>query len=196
MANTKSKTTKTDTAKQTKKIESDEVVEAAAKAADEEPIVDTKKQQYTVKNRLEPTTMVTVKNGYQGSLVYISNRTKERFTWAEFGDEQDMELQELKNARNSSKGFFERNWFLIDDPEVIEYIGVQQYYKNALTYDGLSELFELSPAEIKEKVSKLSDGQKKTVAYRAKQLIADGAIDSMKVISALEDSLSVELIDR
>ena len=43
---------------------------------------------------------------------------------------------------------------------------------------------------------KLSAGQKKSVAFRAKQLIKDGKIDSIKVINALEKSLSIELIER
>lgn len=45
-------------------------------------------------------------------------------------------------------------------------------------------------------MAKLSNGQKKSVAYRAKQLIADGVIDSNRKISALEKSLGVELIER
>ena len=140
--------------------------------------------------------IVTVKNGFQGLLVYKSRRTNERFVWETFGDEQDMDLQELKNARNSSKTFFENNWFLIDDPEVLEYLGVSQYYKYALNFDSFDGLFNKTPDEISDTISRLSTGQKKSVAYRAKELIANGSIDSIKVINALEESLSIELIDR
>lgn len=45
-------------------------------------------------------------------------------------------------------------------------------------------------------MSKLSSGQKQSVAYRAKQLIADGTIDSNRAIAALEKALGVELIER
>lgn len=154
------------------------------------------KKDYRIKKNLDPNMIVTVKNGFQGKLVYVSNRTKEEFVWDSFGDEQDMELQELKNAKNASKAFFENNWFLIDDPEIIDYLGVTQYYKYALSFESFNDLFELSPDEIKETVSHLSSGQKKSVAYRAKQLIADQVIDSIKVINALEESLSIELIER
>lgn len=162
------------------------------------PITETvtKKQEYRVKKNLDPNMIITVRNGFQGKLVYVSQRTKERFVWDSFGDEQDMDLQELKNAKNASKAFFENNWFLIDDPEIIEYLGVTQYYKYALNFDSFNDLFASSPEEIKEIVSRLSTGQKKSVAYRAKQLIADEIIDSIKVISALEESLSIELIER
>lgn len=156
----------------------------------------TENKQYRVKRNLDPNMVVTVKNGTQGVLIYKSKRTGERFEWSAFGDEQEMDLQELKNAKNSSKAFFVNNWFLIDDPEVLDYLGVSQYYKYALNFTSFDELFERDANEIKETVSQLSNGQKKSVAYRAKQLIADGVIDSIKVIAALEDSLSIELIDR
>lgn len=156
----------------------------------------TEKKQYKVKCNLDPNMVVTVKNGTQGVLIYKSKRTGERFEWAAFGDEQEMDLQELKNAKNSSKAFFVNNWFLIEDPEILEYLGVSQYYKYALNFSSFDELFERDANEIKETVSQLSNGQKKSVAYRAKQLIADGVIDSIRVISALEESLSIELIDR
>ena len=64
--------------------------------------------------------IVTVRNGFQGRLVYKSKKTGEVFIWEEFGAEQDMELAELKSARSSSKKFFINNWFVIDDPEVID----------------------------------------------------------------------------
>ena len=156
----------------------------------------TEKKQYKVKCNLDPNMVVTVKNGTQGVLIYKSKRTGERFEWAAFGDEQEMDLQELKNAKNSSKAFFVNNWFLIEDPEILEYLGISQYYKYALNFSSFDELFERDANEIKETVSQLSNGQKKSVAYRAKQLIADGVIDSIRVISALEESLSIELIDR
>lgn len=171
-----------------------------AKTVNPEIVQDTestvKKPEYRVKRNLDPNMIVTVRNGFHGKLVYISKRTGERFVWDSFGDEQDMDLQELKNAKNSAKAFFENNWFLIDDPEIIEYLGVTQYYKYALNFDSFNDLFEMSPEDIKLTISRLSKGQKKSVAYRAKQLIADQVIDSIKTITALEESLSIELIDR
>ena len=46
---------------------------------------------------------VTVRNGFQGRLVYKSKRTGERFVWDSFGAEQDMEMSELRNARELNK---------------------------------------------------------------------------------------------
>ena len=173
-----------------------------AKAAQEEtvlqesapPAQDTPKS--VVPKDIDQHQFVTVRNGFQGRLVYKSPHTGEKFVWDGFGAEQDMELGELKRARSSNKKFFINNWFMFDEQWVVDYLGLNQYYRYALGIDGFDSLFALSADEIADAVNKLSIGQKKSVAYRARQLIADGAIDSNKTIAALEDCLGVELADR
>lgn len=139
---------------------------------------------------------VTVRNGFQGRLVYVSKHTGERFVWDQFGAEQEMELRELKNAKNSYKKFFENNWFMFDEDWIVDYLGVQRFYRNAVRIEDFDEIFQKDAKTIYEIISDMSDGQKKSVAYRARVLIADGAIDSNKAITALEESLGVELVER
>lgn len=139
---------------------------------------------------------VTVRNGFQGKLVYVSQKTGEHFVWDGFGTEQEMELLELRNAKNSAKKFFQNNWFMFDEDWIVDYLGLKQYYKHAVKIEDFDKIFEMSPTEIKKIVGSLSAGQKKSVAYRARMLIAEGKIDSNKAINALEDALGVELIER
>ena len=143
-----------------------------------------------------PNQVVTVINGFQGRLIYKSKRTGERYVWDEFGAEQDMELSELKSARSSSKRYFIDNWFMFDDPEIAEYLMVSQYYKFALNASDFDKVFDKEIDDLVDTIQKLSDGQKKSIAYRAKQMIADGTIDSNKKITALEKCLGIELVER
>lgn len=142
--------------------------------------------------------IITVVNGFQGKLVYKSPRTQETYRWEAFGDSQEIELRELRNAKSAAKKFFINNWFMFSDEDswIIDYLGLNQYYKNALRLNEFDELFKKTAFEIEEIISKLSPGQKKSVAYRARQLMLEGEIDSNKVISALEKSLGIELIER
>jgi len=169
------------------------VVQNAAQQSVAEPVSEKKS---FVPKEVDPNQIITVRNGFQGRLVYKSKRTGERFVWDSFGAEQDMELGELKNARNSNKKYFINNWFMFDEPWVVDYIGMGQYYKFAISIQDFDKLFEKPAAEIEKAISKLSDGQKKSVAYRAKQLIAEGGIDSNKTIAALEKCLGIELVER
>lgn len=151
-----------------------------------------------VVKEIDPTQYVTVLNGYQGKLTYKSKKTGELFKWNEFGSEQEMELRELRNAKNTYKKYFEKNWFMFSDEFawVIDYLGVGQYYKNAISIDEFDTIFQKTPDELKKIIEGLSDGQKKAVAFRAKTLIANEVIDSNKVIRTLEEILGVELIER
>lgn len=144
---------------------------------------------------IDPDSTVVVKNGFQGKLVYKSKKTGEVFEWEEFGDEQEMELAELRNAKTSAKKFFINNWFMFDDPEIIDYLGLSQYYKFTLNVDGFDDIFSRDPNEVGVILDKLSVGQKRSVAYRAKQLVSDGKIDSHRLMKKLEDHLGIELIE-
>lgn len=144
---------------------------------------------------LDPNQLVSVFNGFQGKLVYKSKKTGELFTWDGFGDEQEIELTELKSAKSSNKKFFINNWFLFHDPEIIDYLGVGQYYRQALTLEGFEDFFSLNHEQMEEKVSGLSEGQKRSLAYKTKQMVADGQLDSLKSITALERVLGVELVE-
>ncbi|MCQ2770660.1 MAG: hypothetical protein MJ236_02540 [Clostridia bacterium] len=157
---------------------------------------ETKPEKKVVPVEIDPTQYVTVRNGFQGTLIYKSKHTGEVYVWEGFGAEQEIELRELKSAKNSSKQFFVDNLFMFDEDWIIDYLGVRQFYKNALTIDDFDNLFEMKAGDLKKKLSELSNGQKRSVAYRASQLIAEGKIDSRSVISTLEESLGVELIEK
>lgn len=194
MANTSNKTTTKTTPKKTVKTEPTEAAKKAAEAT--ETVEQDVKQTYKVRKTLDPHTVVPVRNGFTGTLIYKSPKTGEKFIWDDFGDELDMELSDLKAAKGSQKKFFTYNWFMIDDPEILEYLGVSQYYKNAIDLDTFDDLFTLSEAQMRKKIAALSEGQKKTARFRAKRLIEDGVIDSLKTITALEETLGVELVER
>lgn len=167
---------------------------APRKTAD--PKKTEEKKEIVVKKRtFRPDEYVTVRNGFDGKLVYRSSKSGEKYVFGKFGDEHDIEIQELKKARNDAKKFFENNWFLIDDPDVIEYLGIGEYYKNAFSYDDFDQLTAMSADEIAERMKKVSDGQKVAIAHHARRLIAEGKIDSMKAILALEKGLGVQLIE-
>ena len=141
---------------------------------------------------------IPVLNGFNGTLCYVSQRDGETFIWEHFGDEQDIELQELKNAKSSGKAFFQNNWFLFPEEYmwVIDYLGMRQFYKNALNLEQFDELLDKTPEEIRETVSAMPDGQKASLRYRVLELLANDGIDSRKVIAALEEALGVQLVEK
>ena len=168
-------------------------------AVKEEPTVTVKEEpEKFVPKEIDPTMYITVVNGFHGRLIYKSSKTREKFVWSEFGAEQEMELRELRNAKGSAKAFFRNNWFMFheEDAWVIDYLGLGQFYKHAVSVDGFDDLFTKTPAAIKKAIGDMSKGQKRSVTYRAIELIGSGEIDSRKTIAALEDALGVDLIEK
>ena len=155
-------------------------------------------QERIIPKEIDPNQFITVRNGFHGFLVYKSPRSGEVYMWNNFGDEQEIELRELRNAKSSSKGFFQNNWFMFDDEFswVIDYLGVRQYYKHFLSIDTFDDIFEKTPAQLKKAIEELSEGQKHSLAYRAGEKIRNGEIDSLKTITALEEALGIELIEK
>lgn len=60
-----------------------ELKQETSRAAEKRPLVP---------KDIDPHTIITVRNGFQGRLVYRSKKTGERFVWDSFGAEQDMEI--------------------------------------------------------------------------------------------------------
>ena len=170
------------------KVENKELVEEVEVQETQKPLVP---------KEIDPSMLITVRNGFQGRLIYKSARTGEMYIWDGFGSEQELELKELRNAKNSAKKFFANNWFMFDEEFswVIEYLGVGQYYKHAVSLKNFDKVFTKTPAEITKLVSAMSAGQKKSMVYRARMAIVNGEIDSNKAIAALEKALDVELVE-
>lgn len=145
---------------------------------------------------IDPEQYVIVRNGFHGKLIYKSSRTGEKFVWESFGDEQEMQLRELRNAKNTSKKFFINNWFMFDEDWIIDYLGVGQFYKNAISIEHFDDVFKKSNTELKKFIGGMSAGQKKSLTYRATEMIASGELDSRKTISVLEEALGIELIEK
>lgn len=171
-----------------------EVVQATEATAETTKKAPTKRQKPKVKKMLDPNMYVTVKNGFHGILTYHDKSTGERYRWNEFGDEIDLTVSTLQKVRSAHVMFFEENWFLIDDQEVIQYLNATQYYKNALSYEEFAILFDMDVDEIKERIAPLSKNQKRGIVYMAKEKIESGELYNLNIIRALESALETELI--
>lgn len=146
--------------------------------------------------KLDLNEMVYVTNGFYGNLTYKSRKTGYIFKLSRFGDGDYIELGELLTAKNSEPKFFENNWFIIDDPDVLAFLNVEKYYTKYLDPDQFNNIFYLTPDEAKAKITQLSKGQKTSLMYRALEMIETGELDSRKMIAALEEALEVQLVEQ
>ena len=202
MATSKTKTTKPTTApKEEAAVEENiPVIQEDAPVADDEKVVVKKKEEKKEidYSKVDPNQTVMVINGFNGRLIYKSKKTGEKFVWNEMGAEQEMEIKELRNAKNSSKGFFIKNWFMFgkEDQWVIDYLALGQYYADSIPIDDYDKILTANAKIIESRLANVPDGQKASLANRAAALIKNGDIDSNRAIMALENVLGVELVER
>lgn len=163
----------------------------------QEPVIEKEKLPI---NNLPLFTKVWVRSNCYGELIYISQKT-----WDNFGSRQPMTLEELITMRNTYIKFFTKNLIIIEGfqdaeyaqtysvEEILEYLQVSQYYKSSLCPDNLEEVFRMTPDKIEECVPNMSSGVKSAITIRANELITNGQLDSMKLVTSLEKALGCEL---
>ena len=154
------------------------------------PVVEDKKPEKVKvskrKQKLPADTLVECQNITMGKLTYKSNRQNGyKIVWSNPGDIEEIELGELVSMRNSQPKFFSKNWIGIDDPEIIEYLGVGKYYEGVPAFEDYENIFFQPIDEMKVTIANLPKGVKKTLAIKAADMINNGTIDSMKTVKYL-----------
>lgn len=101
-------------------------------------------------------------------------------------------------APQRHKKFFDHNWFVFDEEYdwVIDFLGVRAFYNNIINLEGIDALLKKTPKKIEKELATLTNGQKRTVAYRAMEMIRNKEIDSLSVIEVLEKGLGIALVER
>lgn len=162
-------------------VKNDVPVENPAAKADTKTPKVRKRKQYDLHD------LVDVRNMTPGKLVYKSSRNAGYMVeWDTYGDEQSIEISELKNMLASQRTFFERNWIWVDDPELLEFLGASRYYKNMLSPDAVEDLFELDADELIAKIKTLTKDMQNTIRVIAREKVLAGDLESYAVVQALQ----------
>lgn len=148
-------------------------------------------------------TMILVVNNCPNELIYVSKHIAGMvIEWSEYGETQYLELSELNYMRSTDPKFFSNNWIVIEESdgyspeEIYRTIGVDRYYKNAVTPLAIDNLLEKSAAEIKQQMDKYTLQTKKAVYERAVALMNAGRFDSISKLNVIkEEACIVDVID-
>lgn len=147
------------------------------------------------RQKLPSDTLVECRNITMGKLTYKSYKQNGyKIVWNEPGDIEEIELGELMSMRNSQPKFFTKNWIEIEDPEILEYLGVTKYYKGVPNYDDFENIFLQPFEDMKVAIANLPQSIKKTLGIKATEMINNGTIDSVKTVKYLCEAFDL-LID-
>jgi hypothetical protein len=129
------------------------------------------------------------------SVIFVADNTKAEYEWDSKGDIQYITYSELVSMKGRQKRFLDEMWIYIDDEEVVEALNLSSHYQR---YDEIKSMEDYldkfnSNHELKQSLTPLPDGIKKSLGRQAAQLIKEGKLDRHNTIKALEDCLGVEL---
>lgn len=187
---TRRRTTKTTQPKKEAEPKVEATQEAPVEQAEEKVESKPKRQKRVEIDRNE---MIATRSSVNGLLIYISPRSKEKYTWDDFGSVEYMEMGELMTMKSSSPKFLKDAQLIIDDEEAAEYLGLTKVYENLIDLDDLNDFFDKSTDEIAKVLPKLPEGLKRAIATRARALAEDGTLDSLGKIKIIEQELDVDI---
>jgi hypothetical protein len=147
----------------------------------------------TQSKQLDRNRRVPVRSVTEGGLTYVSSATGLSTTWASFGSEHYMEVEELIRMKSSQPAFLTLPYLVVDDEDVIEYLSLKDTYDKIIPVDELDAFFNKNVEEIEAILRKAPKGTKRLVATRARKLVESGELDSIKVKNKLQEVLEIDL---
>lgn len=155
------------------------------------PVVKEEKRQFAKDD------LILCTNVFAGTTVMIGKRTGNKYVWEGFGDEQEVEYEDLKSAAlNKRSDFIYSPSILIQDEDFInEFPYLKEFYQNMIAPEDIVHLVETGTAKDLEKALKtLPRGLTDTIKGIVATMIQDGRLDSMKKIRIIDEVFGTELL--
>ena len=176
--------------KTTKTVNTDTVTEEAIETVNieiNEEKTEIVKEKVTPKKfkDSEPITCVSITAGELGM---IGIKSGINYTWAGRGDETDVEYQDLVAAIRSGKKQINAPRFIIrDDDFLAQFPQIAQIYSSMLSYNDLKDILKLDVTSMRKAIESLPNGAKDSIKNIASTQIANGFLDSVQKIKALDE---------
>lgn len=138
---------------------------------------------------------ITVINNTSGLLFYRSPRTMDEWEWAEYGDEHEMKVSEIKSMKAQNRRFLDEQWIIPHekDYDVIPYLKLEKFYKNIVTPEQIDSILEGSAEEVKTALQNASANVKDLIFNKAKEKFQAKELTDVHVIDTIETTLGVEI---
>lgn len=175
--NTKAKTS-------TKKVE-DEV---------DEVIEDTVEETVEEKRKFKADDAIPCHSVIEGGVYFEGAKTNMFYSFTGYGDVVDIEYADLAAAVRTKSPFLFNPWFIVDDEDFVEeFPMLKKFYSHNYTTKELSNILKLPVDEMTETIKALPKSAVDSLKTIAATRVADGRIDSVAKIKALDELFDTEL---
>ena len=145
------------------------------------------------KKQIDRDLMVACRNVTDGRLTYISKKTGLQTRWSNYGDIEYLDVAELMTMKASQPKFLTEPWLVIEDDDVIEFLGLKHLYQKLVDVDDLESFFNQSHTEMEKILDRAPNGVKESIATRARKMVEEGTLYDNRKIHVLEEKLKIDL---
>lgn len=164
--------------------------------AKKETVEEVIEKKHVKVKKLSDTSVVTVISNFPGFLFYRDPRTQDEFEFAEFGDEHELTLHQLKTMKAQHRRFYEDKWITFPEheaDEIIKYLKVEKYFKDGVEQNDLEDVFEKSVDEIADILETATPNEKSLILTKAREQFESGKLINLHIIKLLEEKLQVDI---
>ena len=129
-----------------------------------------------------------------GELLLVGPKSKLLYSWANYGDTTEVEYQDLQALKSTKSSYLYRPRFVIEDEELVEQWSkdFKSMYDEIVEVD-VEDMFKLPLNQFKARLKKAPKGVQMAVKNIAGEQIANGTLDSLKKIKAIDEILGTDL---
>jgi len=182
MATTRKKTTKPATEKVAEVAVETPAVEAPVKTTKTAP-----KKEYRQFNQTDLILCRSVTAGWLG----VSGKSGQYYVFENFGDECEIEYQDLFALKSRHSNYIYAPHFVIEDEELLEnprWADVAKFYdEEVYTLEDVDAVLNLPTSNFKSALQKLPRGLAKSLQVKVAEKIEDGTFDSLQKIKMIDE---------
>ena len=129
-----------------------------------------------------------------GGLWLEGIKSKNVYRWVEYGDQELVEYKDLVALVRSRSNYIFSPMFVIEDNDFInEFPQLKKFYDEQYTVKELNEVLKMPIKTMMATIKTLPEGAIASLKSIASTQIANGQLDSVKKIKALDDYFGTEL---
>lgn len=130
-----------------------------------------------------------------GELIMIGRKTKNLYRWANYGDTEAVEYQDLQAAKLTKSQYVYSPLFMIENNELLEaWTDVQELYNKICDLKDIGEMFKLDNSRFKSTITALPVGIKNTLKTVAYDMVESGVLDSLTKIKIIDSVLGTDIM--
>lgn len=146
------------------------------------------------KKKFEQTDYIMCRSVITGGLYLEGTKTKQVYSWTDYGDETEVEYRDLvAEVRQRSEFIFAPRLIVEDEDFVEEFPQLKQFYNQYYSVKELGKILGLPVNQMAKKIEELPKGAKESLRNIAASQIASGIIDSVSKIKKLDEIYDTDL---